>query len=78
MEVKCPRCKDEFGIDDLVYGDDVKCQKCGLLIDTESDDFWNGEDEFYSEWSNDTPAACCEACENLNLESCVGICRVDS
>lgn len=83
MDAKCPRCENEFEIDELVYGDDVKCQKCWLLIRTEYDEDEHEDEhgESYYEcygWSDDTPADCCKDCENLNLQSCVGICKVDS
>lgn len=78
MNVKCPRCENEFEIDELVYGNDVKCQKCGLFIGTEYDEDYDEEyGESYYEWSNDTPADCCKDCKNLNLQSCIGVCKVD-
>lgn len=80
MEVNCPRCENEFQLDNL--GDDVvKCQKCGLLIEACHDDsyeYFDGECMQYCYVFNDIPASCCKACENLNLESCVRICKVDS
>lgn len=78
MDVECPRCENEFEIEGFIFGDDAKCQKCGLFIETEGDGYLADEDgEIYYEVSNDTPADRCKACENLNLESCVGICKVD-
>lgn len=75
MDVKCPRCENEFEHEEMAFGFSVECVECGLLIATEmEEDYdWN-----HFEWSNDTPADCCKACENLNLKFCIGICNVDS
>lgn len=81
MDVKCPRCENEFEIDELVYGDDVKCEECGLFIKACHDDgyeYFDGEYMQYCYIFNDIPAACCKTCENLNIQSCIGICKMDS
>jgi hypothetical protein len=81
MDIECPRCDNKFQADEVAFGDNAKCQKCGLLIETCHDDsyeYFDGETMQLCYVFNDIPADCCKACENLNLESCVGICRMDS
>lgn len=78
MEVKCPRCDNGFQLDGL-DDDVIKCQECGLFIEACHDDsyeYFDGEAMQLCYVFNDIPANCCKACENLNLESCVGICKV--
>lgn len=36
MDVKCPRCRDEFKADDI--DNDAKCRRCGLFIKAYHDD----------------------------------------
>lgn len=73
MQVTCPRCGEEFFHETMSHGFNVECVECCLLIATEMEEDYDGN---HMEWSLDVAADCCKTCENMNLESCKGICEL--